>query len=84
MTVGEVLEVMVYRLAGGGGEVQAARVLCVEGNVVELQLVAQRQRWSPDQVATQRELAARSRRWDALQRARAGNVSSAAGAGGPG
>ena len=37
-----------------------------------------------DQVATQRELAARSRRWDALQRARAGNVSSAAGAGGPG
>jgi hypothetical protein len=83
VTVGEVLEVMVYRLAGGGGEVQTARVLCVEGDVVELQLGAQRQRWSPGQVATQRELAARSRRWDAWQRARAerGNVSSAGGAG---
>jgi xanthine/CO dehydrogenase XdhC/CoxF family maturation factor len=34
VTVGEVLEVMVYRLAGGGGEVQTARVLCVEGDVV--------------------------------------------------
>lgn len=81
MTVGEVLEVMVYRLAGGGGEVQSARVVGVDGDVVELQLGARRQRWSHDQVATQRELAVRSRRWDALQRARggAGNVSTEGG-----
>jgi len=81
VTVGEAIEVMVYRLAAGGGEVESARVVGLEGEVVVLQLGAQRQRWSRDQVAAQRELAARSRRWDALQRARggAGNVSTEGG-----
>lgn len=81
MTVGSVVEVMVYRLAAGGGVAQSATVLSVEGDVVELALPGQRVRWSRDQVQRQAELAARSRLQDAWARVRAeragGNVSAA-------